>query len=471
MVRFESLPRPIRQVAVAAIGARNRWARYGSSYERTLEFIKASREWPRSQQEDWQADRLLRLVNAARAGTQAYRHLPDLKSASRGGGGYELREYLEQLPLLEKAALRRSPKAFINSEVRRSTTSWTSGSTGAPTRFEHDRASLQRRFAFLSNQLQMVGATPFDPSIRLSGRLLCPAGRPNRRPWLWNPAERQLFLSSYHLDEVHQRVIIERVRKLMPHVIDGYPSAVLQVLRLLSDHAELLSHLRGIVTTAETLYEDVRNEIEDRAGVPVMDYYAASEGVPLIQQCPAGAYHVCWQSGIFEVLSNGNCSAAGDGELVVTSFVQDRTPLIRYRTGDLVKGLGPTGAVECSCGIVSPTIDSVEGRIEDMVYALDGRSLGMFTYRTLKHIQGIEQAQVVQEDYSRFTVQAELSGTRSRERIETEIRDSFERALGYPIDLTMTVVDRVPKEPNGKVRLVLSKVDPRRSPGGDSRLS
>ena len=68
-----------------------------------------------------------------------------------------------------------------------------------------------------------------------------------------------------------------------------------------------------------------------------MDYYAASEGVPFIQQCPQGKYHVRWQSGIFEIRNDGGVARAGTGELVCTSFVQDRTPLIRYSTGDLVE--------------------------------------------------------------------------------------------------------------------------------------
>jgi phenylacetate-CoA ligase len=269
-----------------------------------------------------------------------------------------------------------------------------------------------------------------------------------------------MLLSTYHLDDIHAPMISEMLAEFKPVLLDGYPSGILETLRLLNRHPQKLESLKAIITTAETLYPDMRQEMSELSGgVPIMDYYAASEGVPLIQQCPHGTYHVRWQSGVFEVDDGEIISFEGDGELICTSFVQDRTPLIRYRTGDVVKGMHSQQTKRCGCGLSTPTVESVVGRLEDLVHTPDGRSLGMFTYRTLKLIDGLGETQVIQHGYSDFEVNTVTKcDDYDLDFLAGEVKNSFERALGYPISLRFNGVSTIPKGANGKVRLVISKV-------------
>jgi phenylacetate-CoA ligase len=322
----------------------------------------------------------------------------------------------------------------------------------------HDKYSIQRRFAFLSDHLRLAGVKISDPSVRLSGRILCNVGKRQNKPWLYNPAENQLFLSSYHLDDDHASVICDRLHRMKPMLMDGYPSGILEVLRLLKKKGRQLTSLKAIVTTAETLHADIRQELAELSGARVMDYYAASEGVPFIQQCQYGTYHVRWQSGIFEVDDGERISFEGDGELICTSFVQNRTPLIRYRTGDLVKGLVQSTSFNCECGLKTPTVEQIQGRIEDVIKTFDGRALGMFTYRTLKHIKGLGETQVIQQDYADFEVNSTINEGVDQSKLQEEIKETFERALGYSITLKFNKLDKLPRGPNGKIRLVISKV-------------
>ena len=455
MLGFENLPRPIRQAAVAFVGGRNRKFRFGPQYRQCAEFIAGSSAWSTEQQEQWQLDALRRLVWQASKGSAYY---GKAMGAVDLGRTTSLRAALDALPLLEKSALRGNVVQFRNASVKTVTVSATSGSTGMPMRIEHDRESIQRRFAFLADHTRLAGVDMFDPSVRLSGRILCPVGVEQHAPWLYNPFERQLFLSSYHLDDTHAQRVARKLGSLQPKLIDGYPSGVLQTLRLLDRCQGRLSSLKAVITTAETLHPEMREEMEALSGVPVMDYYAASEGVPFIQQCPHGTYHVRWQSGIFEVDTGGGVGFEGDGELIVTSFVQARTPLIRYRTGDLVSALRSRKEGGCACGLESPVVDRVLGRVEDQIHTRDGRSLGMFTYRTLKFVEGLVETQVVQHDYERFEVNCVLENPELRGQVSARIKESFERALGYPIHLEVNVHQSLPRGANGKVRLVISKV-------------
>ena len=450
---FEALPWGVRQAGMVPLGVRNRWSRFGSEYQRWRALLDRTRHWSPEERTKWQLAQLVGLVRTARSGTE---HYATLLSARELASSESLAEALSRLPILEKESLRALPNTLKNQQVVESTTSSTSGSTGAPMTVGHDKASLQRRFAFLADHRSALGLQVRSPSVRLSGRILCEVGKPQRRPWLLNPAENQLFLSSYHLDAEHSSRIAGRLKRLQPQLIDGYPSGVLETLRVLRKENMSLSCLRAVITTAETLHDSLREEISELSGLPVCDYYAASEGVPIVQQCSFGTYHVRWQSGVFEVVTPGGPALEGDGELLCTSFVQDRTPLIRYRTGDVVQGLRHDTEI-CRCGLRTPTVERVRGRVEDMVYTPDGRAMGMFTYRTLKYIQGLGETQVIQHDYAAFEVNSVVSEANAA-KFAGLVQQSFERALGYPISLSFKAVERLPRGPGGKVRLVVSKV-------------
>lgn len=454
---FENAPFWVRQASVFGLGIRNRAFRYRGDFKPTLDFLERSAGWSTDEQRAWQRDRLIALVETARNGSPYYQSvlanidLSRLHSAS-------LSQVLALLPVLKKETLKQDSHAFLNKDFRRFSASSTSGSTGAPTRVEHDLRSIQRRFAFQSDHLRQLGVGLLDPSVRLSGRIIAAPGNIVKKPWVYNAAERQLFVSSYHLDENHANALIRRMEQLKPTVIDGYPSAILQLARLVSGRSRALSYLKAVVTTAETLQPESREDLETMTGVPVLDYYSASEGLPLVQQCSEGVYHVRWQSGILEVFTPDGVAEEGDGEIVATSFVQDRTPLIRYRTGDLVRGLRQNDQFQCACGWSSPTVEGVLGRVEDLIYMHDGRALGMFTYRTLKYVDGLQESQVIQHDYDRFQLRAVFMPGFDVADVSNAVKASFERVLGYEIQLDVDPVNVLPKGAGGKVRLVISHV-------------
>ena len=455
--RFERLPQAVRQEAVRLLGWRNRIRRYGRGYKSWRKFLEDSADWTLQQREAWQQTELTKLVDSARTGTRYYADALSGIASARDPSA-RLDAILHEIPVLEKAVLRKRPSDFENRNVPELEVSWTSGSTGSPMRVGHCKVSLQRRFGFFSDHRSMVGVPAFWPSVRLSGRILCPVGKLQRSPWVFNSAENQLFLSSYHLDQRHSRRIAEKLRRFRPAIIDGYPSAIIQTLRLMRTSGVQLDGLAGIITTAETLQDEVRQEMVQLSGVPVMDYYSASEGLPFIQQCPHGTYHLRWQSGICEVDTGSGIYSDGDGELICTSFVQERTPLIRYRTGDLVQGLRRDPEKRCSCGLDTSTVERLLGRQEDLIYTPDGRALGMFTYRTLKFIEGLGDTQVIQHEYSRFEVNTTSFGGAREDALAERISESFERVLGYPVALRLNQVESLERGPNGKVRLVVSRV-------------
>jgi phenylacetate-CoA ligase len=114
-----------------------------------------------------------------------------------------------------------------------------------------------------------------------------------------------------------------------------------------------------------------RNRIERLwPGATVFDHHGMTEVGPVSYQCPAkpGTLHVLESAYFAEVIhpQTGAIVATGKtGELVLTTLDRLGSPLLRYRTGDLVK---PRTDAPCACGSYELALEGgILGRTDDMV--------------------------------------------------------------------------------------------------------
>jgi phenylacetate-CoA ligase len=105
-------------------------------------------------------------------------------------------------------------------------------------------------------------------------------------------------------------------------------------------------------------------------GATVFDHYGMTEVGPVSYQCPkrAGVLHVLEKAYLAEIVSpeTGAAVPMGEtGELVLTTLDRIGSPLLRYRTGDLVK---PGPVPVCACGYEGLSLEGgILGRSDDMV--------------------------------------------------------------------------------------------------------
>lgn len=105
-------------------------------------------------------------------------------------------------------------------------------------------------------------------------------------------------------------------------------------------------------------------------GATVFDHHGMTEVGPVSYQCPAkpGTLHVIESAYLAEILdpASGAITRSGQaGELVLTTLDRTGSPLLRYRTGDLVQSPGP---LRCVCGRHELALDGgILGRADDMV--------------------------------------------------------------------------------------------------------
>jgi phenylacetate-CoA ligase len=133
------------------------------------------------------------------------------------------------------------------------------------------------------------------------------------------------------------------------------------------------SRLRRVVVAGEAggSIPATRARIEELwPGAVVFDHHGMTEVGPVTYQCPArpGVLHVLESAYLAEVIDprTGAPTPSGQtGELVLTTLDRVGSPLLRYRTGDLVK---PGAASVCACGRHELRLEGgILGRSDDMV--------------------------------------------------------------------------------------------------------
>jgi phenylacetate-CoA ligase len=103
-------------------------------------------------------------------------------------------------------------------------------------------------------------------------------------------------------------------------------------------------------------------------GARIFDHHGMTEVGPVTYECPqqSGVLHVIESAYFAEVIDPVTGQAAASGELVLTTLTRTGSPLLRYRTGDLVKR-GP-GQGQCVCGRHDLTLGGgILGRVDDMI--------------------------------------------------------------------------------------------------------
>jgi phenylacetate-CoA ligase len=164
-----------------------------------------------------------------------------------------------------------------------------------------------------------------------------------------------------------------------------------------------------------------------------------------------GKLHLWPEVGWVEVFESAQSIDSGaPSELVCTSLLNVDMPLIRYRVGD--SGVLPMVNEACSCGRTLPTLASIEGRADDLLYTSDGRCVGRLD-PVFKVQLPVREAQIIQEALGKIRVRYVPTADFTT-AVAHSIVQRLQERLGT-VEVLLERVDEVPRERNGKFRAVL----------------
>jgi len=385
-----------------------------------------------------------------------YQHRIPASLAGKGGS------LLRSIPVLTKTEVRNAQSETLSPKYirKRHYVGHTSGSTGTPLTFHLTVDALRVRFGLRDAFYALHGFDFHEMNLRLGGRLFV-LGDHERPPfWVRDYAANQVLFSIYHLGEKNMPAFVRTVERYNPRYITGYPSAV----HILAQGCRLLgSSYRpaAVFTDSETVLDYQREEVQNTWGCEIHDYYGMEVGW-VAGQCRLGKYHLSPLTSVVEILSeDGEPAPPGEtGEIVVTDITNPLMPLIRYRTGDIAVW----SDAPCSCGWNTPTLERIEGRMDDVVKLPDGRKIGRLDH-LLKTARNIREAQLVQLAPGQFVLRI-VPEPGFDESVAARIKHEARIRLGEGVKFEVRTVEKLSKTRTGKLRSVISLAERCVSEGG-----
>jgi phenylacetate-CoA ligase len=344
--------------------------------------------------------RLQKIVRHAYKNVDYYKDV--LRATSIRNGRLESLEQFREIPVLTRDFVRKNHALLVDPSrrwfVERITTSGSAGSA-TPLRqswnqIAFDFASIWWSFGFGGYRFRdgMATLRSYVPDV-------------NQPLWAEDKLRGFYFMSAYHLDDRSLRHYVDMlaVRKL-PY-LRGYPHSLSELASYCLREGIRDISFKNVFTCSENLSKIQRERIEQAFSTRIIDRYGNIEMVAHATQCAhGGVYHVDPLYGYVEIVGDADVEVGvgESGRVIATGLHNFAMPLLRYEIGDIAT----RGDGQCICGLQTPTLQAVCGRVDDSLVKADGSAIPPVNFYTMfqkypqfdgfKIIQGVDKAITVQ---------------------------------------------------------------------------
>ncbi|HET6530001.1 MAG TPA: AMP-binding protein [Actinoplanes sp.] len=292
----------------------------------------------------------------------------------------------------------------------------TSGTTGVPGRFVHDRQAqavyqalaVRLYRSVLSRELvirRLRGRRRTAAVFVTGGHFAGAAGLARAQRQHPRLAAGSKLMSA--LDPLPK--LVAELNGFAPSLLAGYPS-VLSLLATEQEAGRLQLAPALLIAGGEQLSSAVRQRAESAFGCPMRDTYGASEFPGMAYGCGHGWLHLHADWAVLEPV-DADLRPVPPGEssatVLLTNLANRVQPLIRYDLGDRVQ-MSPE---PCACGSPLPAL-RVEGRTNDTlaVETRDGRTVRLLPLAVVTVVEetpGVRRCQLVQTGPATLRVRLE----------------------------------------------------------------
>ena len=212
--------------------------------------------------------------------------------------------------------------------------------------------------------------------------------------------------------------------------------------------------LRLVSGIGEGWAETYKKTIETEYGCPFRTFYGLVEALGAAECEYGGGMHLLGDMCLYEVIDTETqevLSPGEQGELVITPFYKEATPLIRYRTGDI----GSILPYEpCPCGRTHPKLSMVKGRVSQIIRVQGKKILPIDVEEVVASIPKLgDEYQIIVDapgELTRMKVKLETRrGIRESAALRNWVEEAFNRELG--VDSEVEIV------PSGTIERAIFK--------------
>lgn len=273
------------------------------------------------------------------------------------------------------------------------------------------------------------------------------------------------LFNAFNMSREDMAEFLRRLERWEPVLIEAYVEPIYEVARFAAEEGCRVSSPNAILTSAGTLFQDFRRQIQSVFRAPVFDRYGTREVGDVACECAEHVgLHLVPLTHVVEIVDQDgeSCPKGEAGELLITLLTNYTMPLIRYKVGDRAAMSDKT----CSCGRSSPMLERIEGRSTSCFRNQRG---DVVSPEYFIHLIGvslnrdgtIKTFQVIQERIDLVVVRLVVEGNdRNRKRtLMAEIRDKIQLVMGKNTEIRFALVDEIPPSASGKYLYTISKID------------
>lgn len=436
-----------------------RTARLAYDYQRLRNFD----HWPRSAIEQRRDAATRSLIDFA------YGHVPFYQEAMRQRGlkpsDFHTADDLRQLPIIDKDDIVGNEEQFAPTglDTRQCLEQSTSGTTFQPISIYYDPQGIY--FHLLYSRRGKRGT--YRALLGKENPRTLFVVQPKNTSYKTQEYVRNLFFVPSSMAGRHNyqsilapyEEIFERINKERPDVLSTYGSFVDMLVTFIK-----LDRHNGYIPpvikySSDSASSSSKRFLEQEFGTKVLASYTSCEAMTSAYQCQlCDKYHVADDAVHIDLANIENEFVepdSGMGALIVTNLYNRGTVLINYKIGD-----HGTLGIGCECGANCTVLRSLDGREADLVLRQNGELVSPLSFTPITtRFPVIAGFQIIQETLSDFTVKLIL-GSDSQEEVENQIRSYFSEEVNIPeAQLKFKYVAEIPREANGKLRYVLSRVE------------
>lgn len=418
-------------------------------------FFEKSQYWTRQKLLDYQWQKLSQLLRYAYVNSPYYTAL--FKERGLTPDSFKSFEDLSRLPILTRDILfdRKDEILSRQFQVTGVQEVVTGGTTGQQAIIHRDYESFNIKMGMGWRHEGWMGRKPCDKLA-----FFWPAHGDFFDPGSWKTRfkVRHILREAYYYagsarPEI-MRSFYDDLIKFRPEYLKVFPNPLAAFIQFMEDNKLEVPHLKGILSTGEVLSAGQRKIFENLFGCAVFDMYGSREVGNTASECSAHeGLHVAMETSLVEFVADGRAVSFGEeGEILITDLTNYAFPMIRYQINDYGIPLRET----CSCGRELMLMSPAVGRLQDFYFGPDGTrhpGLALAVHVVSDHHIKIGQIQFIQKTLTDFHVKVLRKPEPNRETIEY-IREQMKKVIGDGINITIEIVDDIPKEKSGKVRFV-----------------
>ena len=446
----------IQNIAVSLYGLYWKKRRFGGVFKKEVELFRSRNTFSKQQWYEYQELELRKLL------VHAFTNVPFYKK-KYSDAGFSIKDFqnfrlkdLNKLPFLEKEELRQFGKTELLSNTRNKGDFYSSsGSTGTPTSIYFSREFHQKWSAAFEVRIrEWAGVDRFTPRGMIGGRKILKSNTPPF--YRYNYFEKQTYFSAYHIGPSNINSYLKGIIDGKVEYMTGYAMSNYLLAKEFEKAGIIPPKMKAIITSSETLTNEMRRTLEKVYDCKVFDSYSGVEACGLISESNDSKLLNSPDVGIIEVLDEkaNNVKENEIGELISTGILNYDQPLIRYKIGDRIS-FGNVNDFNDQTQM--PIIKSINGRIEDVVIGPNGNIMVRF-HSVFIDICGLIASQTIQKTISHIVLKLVVDVDYNDLKSEIIMTDRLKYQLGNSTKVSFVYVNELPRTSSGKIKAVISKI-------------